>query len=109
MSPCLKFVSIHTASSKRRNALASSGGSGLGMLCTDMPWETWAFALFQGPFASRVHTDHRNAVIMPEGLRFDEAASMPMLSMTAYLALVDVSRLQRGQSILIYAAGGRVG
>nr|ALQ32969.1 putative polyketide synthase [Fusarium sp. NRRL 25184] len=67
------------------------------------------FALLRGPFASRVYTEHWNAVAMPEGLTFEEAASMPMVFTTAYVALVDVSHLQRGQSVLIHAAAGGVG
>ncbi|KAF5603009.1 polyketide synthase [Fusarium subglutinans] len=67
------------------------------------------FALLRGPFASRVRTEHWNAVSMPEGTTFEEAASMPMVFTTAYVALYDVAHIQRGQSVLIHAAAGGVG
>nr|ALQ32817.1 putative polyketide synthase [Fusarium commune] len=67
------------------------------------------FALLRGPFASRVRTEHWNAVSMPEGTTFEEAASMPMVFTTAYVALFDVAHIQRGQSVLIHAAAGGVG
>ncbi|KAH7019732.1 putative FSP1 [Ilyonectria destructans] len=67
------------------------------------------FCLLRGPFGSRVQTEWWNAVRMPEGLTFEEAASLPMIFTTAYTALVDVARLQRGQSVLIHAAAGGVG
>nr|ALQ32938.1 putative polyketide synthase [Fusarium sacchari] len=67
------------------------------------------FALLRGPFASRVRTEHWNAVSMPEGTTFEEAASMPMVFTTAYVALFDVAHVQRGQSVLIHAAAGGVG
>ncbi|KAJ3519981.1 hypothetical protein NM208_g13910 [Fusarium decemcellulare] len=67
------------------------------------------FCLLRGPFGSRVHTEWWNVVPMPDGLSFEEAASMPMIFTTAYVALVDVAHLQRGQSILVHAAAGGVG
>ncbi|KAG7406401.1 Asperfuranone polyketide synthase afoG [Fusarium oxysporum f. sp. rapae] len=67
------------------------------------------FALLRGPFASRVRTEHWNAVSIPEGTTFEEAASMPMVFTTAYVALFDVAHIQRGQSVLIHAAAGGVG
>lgn len=67
------------------------------------------FALLRGPFASRVRTEHWNAVSIPEGTTFEEAASMSMVFTTAYVALFDVAHIQRGQSVLIHAAAGGVG
>ncbi|KAI0812922.1 KR-domain-containing protein [Xylaria sp. FL0064] len=52
-------------------------------------------ALLLGPFA----TD----------MSFDDATSLPMVFSIAYVALVDVARLQKGQSVLIYAAARGVG
>ncbi|KAK5625584.1 hypothetical protein RRF57_001300 [Xylaria bambusicola] len=46
---------------------------------------------------------------MPEAMSFSDAASIPMVFSTAYVALVDIARLQKGQSILIHAAAGGVG
>ncbi|KIL88308.1 polyketide synthase [Fusarium avenaceum] len=81
-------------------ALAASHGHEVG---------SRVFALLRGPFANRVCTEHWNAVPMPEEMTFDRAASMPMVFTTAYVALVDVAHLQKGQSVLIHAAAGGVG
>ncbi|KAM0279893.1 hypothetical protein ACHAQH_004333 [Verticillium albo-atrum] len=67
------------------------------------------FCLLRGPFGNRAQTEHWNVVRMPAGKTFAEAASLPMIFTTAYTALVDVARLQRGQSVLIHAAAGGVG
>lgn len=42
-------------------------------------------------------------------LSFIEGASLPLSYLTAYHSLVDVGRLQRGESVLIHAAAGGVG
>ncbi|KFA49985.1 hypothetical protein S40293_05963 [Stachybotrys chartarum IBT 40293] len=47
--------------------------------------------------------------LIPEGMSFELAASIPVVHATAYNALVRVARVQKGQSILIHAAAGGVG
>ncbi len=47
--------------------------------------------------------------LIPEGMSFEEAASLPLISCTAYRALVDIARIRKGQSILIHSAAGGVG
>jgi len=47
--------------------------------------------------------------LVPEGMSFELAASIPVVHATAYNALVRVARVQKGQSILIHAAAGGVG
>lgn len=66
-------------------------------------------ALLLGPFANRAQISWHGVVRVPEGMSFEDAASLPMVFSTAYLALVDVARLQKGQSILIHTAAGGVG
>lgn len=46
---------------------------------------------------------------IPEGLSFEEAATIPVVHGTAWYALVDLARAQKGQSVLIHAAAGGVG
>lgn len=60
-------------------------------------------------FATFVRFPAAGAIAMPAGLSFEEAASMPLISLTAYYALVTMGRLERGESILIHAAAGGVG
>lgn len=66
-------------------------------------------ALLLGPFASRARVSWHGVAHMPEGMSFDDAASLPMIFSTAYVGLVDIANLRPGQSVLIHAAAGGVG
>jgi acyl transferase domain-containing protein/NADPH:quinone reductase-like Zn-dependent oxidoreductase/NAD(P)-dependent dehydrogenase (short-subunit alcohol dehydrogenase family)/ubiquinone/menaquinone biosynthesis C-methylase UbiE len=66
-------------------------------------------ALLLGPFGSRARIHWHGVAHIPEGMTFDDAASLPMIFSTAYVCLVDVAQLRRGQSVLIHAAVGGVG
>ncbi|WP_437592934.1 SDR family NAD(P)-dependent oxidoreductase [Sorangium sp. So ce1000] len=59
-----------------------------------------------GPIAV---TDHRLLIPIPQGWSFFEAASAPIVFLTAYYGLLDLARLQPGQKLLIHAATGGVG
>ena len=45
----------------------------------------------------------------PQSLNYEQAASVPIVAMTAYQALFEIGQLQAGQSVLIHAAAGGVG
>jgi acyl transferase domain-containing protein/NADPH:quinone reductase-like Zn-dependent oxidoreductase/SAM-dependent methyltransferase len=60
-------------------------------------------------FSSRVMVECNMTARLPADMSFQEAASLPIVFVTAYYSLVQVARLQRGQSILIHAAAGGVG
>ncbi|MDJ0633660.1 MAG: NADP-dependent oxidoreductase [Xenococcaceae cyanobacterium MO_188.B29] len=45
----------------------------------------------------------------PQSLNYEEAASVPIVAMTAYQALLEVGGLTAGQSVLIHGAAGGVG
>ena len=45
----------------------------------------------------------------PESLSFDEAAALPLVSLTAWQSLVEFANLQPGQSVLIQAGAGGLG
>ena len=49
------------------------------------------------------------AVPAPRGLSWEQAATIPMVYLTAYHALVNQARLQKGERILVHAAAGGVG
>ncbi|KAL1982812.1 hypothetical protein VTN96DRAFT_872 [Rasamsonia emersonii] len=49
------------------------------------------------------------AVPMPETMSFEQAASLPLVCMTAWYGLVKTARATAGQSVLIHAAAGGVG
>lgn len=62
-----------------------------------------------GSFASHVVVDHRQAVLIPPALTFEEAATLPIAFLTASYALGEVARVQPGERVLIHAAAGGVG
>ncbi|MEV5162847.1 SDR family NAD(P)-dependent oxidoreductase, partial [Streptomyces sp. NPDC053728] len=65
--------------------------------------------LFSGAFGPVAVTDRRTVARIPDGWSFTEAASAPVVFMTAYYALVDLGGLQPGESVLVHAAAGGVG
>ncbi|KAL4997562.1 hypothetical protein BDV10DRAFT_201827 [Aspergillus recurvatus] len=70
------------------------------------------FALLgSSSFSSRPRAKWSCTMHMPAGLQgaFEDAASLPVIFATAYMCLVDIAQLQRGQSVLIHAAAGGVG
>lgn len=63
----------------------------------------------EGMHATRLRSDHRLAVKIPDSMSFEDAAVLPTVHATAYHALVNVAKLRPGQSVLIHAAAGGVG
>ncbi len=53
--------------------------------------------------------DARHLVRMPDGWSFEQAASMPIVFLTAYYALCDMADLARGEALLVHGAAGGVG
>ncbi|OBG28373.1 type I polyketide synthase [Mycobacterium sp. 852002-51057_SCH5723018] len=60
-------------------------------------------------FAPTAITDERMVVPIPAGWSFTQAASAPIVFLTAYIALVEIARLSAGQRVLIHAGAGGVG
>ncbi|MFG3489913.1 type I polyketide synthase [Streptomyces sp. NPDC047972] len=65
--------------------------------------------LFSGAFGPVVVADHRRVAAMPADWTFAQAASAPIVFLTAYHALVDLAGLSAGERVLIHAAAGGVG
>ncbi|MEU5209037.1 type I polyketide synthase, partial [Streptomyces sp. NPDC020742] len=65
--------------------------------------------LFPQAFGPVAVADARTLVRVPEGWSFAEAASVPVVFLTAYYALVELGSLRPGESVLIHAAAGGVG
>ncbi|MFC5216431.1 SDR family NAD(P)-dependent oxidoreductase [Streptomyces coerulescens] len=65
--------------------------------------------LLDGAFGPTAVTDARLLTHVPEGWSFEQAASVPIVFLTAYYALVDLAGLKEGESVLIHAAAGGVG
>jgi NADPH:quinone reductase-like Zn-dependent oxidoreductase/acyl carrier protein len=47
--------------------------------------------------------------VIPEGLSFEEAATLPVVFMTSWYALITVANLKKGERILVHAGAGGVG
>ncbi|KAK2057820.1 beta-ketoacyl synthase domain-containing protein [Colletotrichum caudatum] len=65
--------------------------------------------IFAEPFSSRPRVNGNLSGHLPEKMPYSVGASVPVIFCTAYHCIVDVARLQRGESILIHAASGGVG
>ncbi|MFJ3973504.1 SDR family NAD(P)-dependent oxidoreductase, partial [Streptomyces parvus] len=65
--------------------------------------------LLSGGFGPTAVTDHRMVARIPDGWSFTQAASVPIVFLTAYYGLVDLAALRPGESVLVHAAAGGVG
>ncbi|MDH5572219.1 MAG: zinc-dependent alcohol dehydrogenase family protein [Gammaproteobacteria bacterium] len=63
----------------------------------------------QGTYAEYVTVDASLVALKPENLSFEQAASMPLVFITAWEALYDRAGMKTGQKILIHAGAGGVG
>lgn len=62
-----------------------------------------------GAFAEEVVVSAANVAPKPARLTHVEAASLPLVALTAWQALVDEARVQAGRTVLIHAGAGGVG
>jgi NADPH:quinone reductase-like Zn-dependent oxidoreductase len=62
-----------------------------------------------GTFAERIAVEQNAVALKPANLSMEQAAGIPLVALTAWQALVDIARLQKGQKVLIHAGSGGVG
>ena len=62
-----------------------------------------------GTFAEFIAIDESEAALMPLNLNYHEAASLPLVALTSWQALVDVAQLKPKQKLLIHAGAGGIG
>lgn len=62
-----------------------------------------------GTFAEFVPVKEASLAIKPKGLTMEEAASIPLVGLTAWQALVDKAKLEKGQKVFVQAGSGGVG
>jgi NADPH:quinone reductase-like Zn-dependent oxidoreductase len=62
-----------------------------------------------GTFAERITVHEDDLAIKPASLSMAEAASVPLVALTAWQALVERAKLQPGQKVLVHAGSGGVG
>jgi NADPH:quinone reductase-like Zn-dependent oxidoreductase len=69
----------------------------------------YGYPTFGGGWAGYVTVKEWEVAAKPKSLNFGEAAAVPMGALTAWQALVDVAKLQPGQTILVHGGSGGVG
>jgi alcohol dehydrogenase len=62
-----------------------------------------------GTFAEFVPVKEASLALKPAGLTMEEAASIPLVALTAWQALVEKAKLKKGQKVFIQAGSGGVG
>jgi len=62
-----------------------------------------------GTFAELIAIKESDLAIKPKALTMQEAASIPLVGLTAWQALIEKANLKRGQKVLIQAGSGGVG
>ncbi|WP_285516700.1 type I polyketide synthase, partial [Streptomyces sp. NBRC 14336] len=67
------------------------------------------FGMFSGAFGPVAVADARTVARIPVGWSFAQAASVPIVFLTAYYALRDLGSLRAGERVLVHAAAGGVG
>ena len=62
-----------------------------------------------GAFAEFISIREDDLALKPEQLTMEEAASIPLVGLTAWQALIERGNLKKGQKVLIHAGSGGVG
>ncbi|MGV9853737.1 SDR family NAD(P)-dependent oxidoreductase, partial [Streptomyces sp. NPDC003442] len=94
---------------------AMMGGEGAGVVVatgsgvTSLAVGDRVMGLWSGGFGPLAVADHRSLVRMPDGWSFTEAASVPVVFVTALYALRELAGVRRGESLLVHSAAGGVG
>ena len=62
-----------------------------------------------GSFAEYIAVEGSNVSLKPKNLTMEEAASLPLVALTAWQVLVEKANIQKGQKVLIHGGAGGVG
>lgn len=62
-----------------------------------------------GTFAESIAMDEADVALKPKNLSMEEAASIPLVGLTAWQVLVETAGLKKGQKVFIQAGSGGVG
>ena len=69
----------------------------------------YGYVLWGGGFAQYDIATEAEVAIKPKSLSYAEAASVPLVALTAWQALIDAAKLSAGQTVLIHGGSGGVG
>lgn len=62
-----------------------------------------------GTFAQFIAISEADVAMKPKNLTMEEAASVPLVALTAWQVLVERAKLKKGQKVLVHAGSGGVG
>lgn len=62
-----------------------------------------------GTFAEYIAINEKDVALKPKNITMEEAASIPLVALTAWQALVEKTNLKKGQKVFIQAGSGGVG
>ncbi len=62
-----------------------------------------------GTFAELICVKEDSLALKPKNISMEEAASIPLIALTAWQVLVETARVKKGQKVLIHAGSGGVG
>lgn len=62
-----------------------------------------------GTFAEFIAMNEGDVAMKPKNLNMEEAASIPLVGLTAWQVLIERAKLKKGQKVLIHAGSGGVG
>ena len=62
-----------------------------------------------GTFAEFIAINEADVALKPKNLTMEEAASIPLVGLTAWQVLVERAKLEKGQKVLVHAGSGGVG
>ncbi|WP_461037710.1 beta-ketoacyl synthase N-terminal-like domain-containing protein, partial [Streptomyces mayteni] len=118
-------IAVHAAGLNFRDVLialgvvpataAAMGGEGAGVVVetaedvTGLAPGDRVMGMVPGFFGPLAVADQHMVTRIPDGLTFEQAASLPIAYMTAHLGLVEVARLAPGETLLVHAGAGGVG
>ena len=71
--------------------------------------EVYAKTDLNGAFAEYTVIQQSSLALKPQNISMELAASLPLVSLTAWQALVEIAKVQAGQKVLIHAGSGGVG
>src|SRR6184192_4799677 len=69
----------------------------------------YAYLLWGGGWAEYCISNEGESAIKPKSLGFIEASAIPLAALTAWQALIDIAKLESGQTALIHGGSGGVG
>src|SRR5947208_5448438 len=69
----------------------------------------YAYLLWGGGWAEYCISNEGESAIKPKSLGFIDASAVPLAALTAWQALIDIGKIENGQTVLIHGGSGGVG